>query len=67
MCHFLPVYHLGIAFLGRGEGQNISEGKNVFHFDVLKQNGQTIHLEKSLSDENKVLHSMGMCLTVQGV
>ena len=21
MCHFLPVYHLGIAFLGRGEGQ----------------------------------------------
>ena len=20
MCHFLPVYHLGIAFLGRGEG-----------------------------------------------
>ncbi len=20
MCHFLPVYYLGIAFLGRGEG-----------------------------------------------
>ena len=20
MCHFLPVFHLGIAFLGRGEG-----------------------------------------------
>ena len=26
MCHFLPVYHLGIAFLGRGEGQNITLG-----------------------------------------
>ena len=25
MCHFLPVYHLGIAFLGRVEGQNITE------------------------------------------
>ena len=25
MCHFLPVYHLGIAFLGRGEGQNITQ------------------------------------------
>ena len=24
MCHFLPVYHLGIAFLGRVEGQNIT-------------------------------------------
>ena len=24
MCHFLPVYHIGIAFLGRGEGQNIT-------------------------------------------
>ena len=22
MCHFLPVHHLGIAFLGRDEGQN---------------------------------------------
>ena len=26
MCHFLPVYHLGIAFLGRVEGQNITMG-----------------------------------------
>ena len=25
MCHFLPVYHLGIAFLGRGVGQNITK------------------------------------------
>ena len=24
MCHFLPVHHLGIAFLGRVEGQNIT-------------------------------------------
>ena len=24
MCHFLPVYHLGIIFLGRVEGQNIT-------------------------------------------
>ena len=24
MCHFLPVYHLGIAFWGRAEGQNIT-------------------------------------------
>ena len=24
MCHFLLVSHLGIAFLGRGEGQNIT-------------------------------------------
>ena len=24
MCHFLPVYHLGIAFLGWDEGQNIT-------------------------------------------
>ena len=24
MCHFLPVYHLGIAFLGRVKGQNIT-------------------------------------------
>ena len=24
MCHFLPVYHLGIAFLGRVEDQNIT-------------------------------------------
>ena len=29
MCHFLPVYHLGIAFLGRGEGQNITNVWNV--------------------------------------
>ena len=26
MCHFLPVHHLGIAFLGRVEGQNITQG-----------------------------------------
>ena len=26
MCHFLPLYHLGIAYLGRGEGQNITKG-----------------------------------------
>ena len=26
MCHLLPVYHLGIAFLGRVEGQNITLG-----------------------------------------
>ena len=25
MCHFLPVYHLGIAFLGWVEGQNITK------------------------------------------
>ena len=25
MCHFLPVHHLGIAFLGRVEGQNITK------------------------------------------
>ena len=25
MCHFLPVYHLGIAFLGWVEGQNITQ------------------------------------------
>ena len=24
MCHFLPVHHLGIAFLGQVEGQNIT-------------------------------------------
>ena len=24
MCHFFPVHHLGIAFLGRVEGQNIT-------------------------------------------
>ena len=24
MCHFLPVHHLGIVFLGRVEGQNIT-------------------------------------------
>ena len=24
MCHFLPVHHLGMAFLGRVEGQNIT-------------------------------------------
>ena len=24
MCHFLPVYYLGIVFLGRVEGQNIT-------------------------------------------
>ena len=29
------------------------EGQNVFHFDVLKQINQTIHREKSLSDENE--------------
>ena len=28
MCHFLPVYHLGIAFLGWGEGQNITDVSN---------------------------------------
>ena len=26
MCHFLPVHHLGMAFLGRVEGQNITVG-----------------------------------------
>ena len=29
MCHFLPVYHLGIAFLGRSEGQNITGWENL--------------------------------------
>ena len=24
MCHFLPVYYLGIVFLGRVEGKNIT-------------------------------------------
>ena len=36
MCHFLPVYHLGIAFLGRVEGQNITHfflrSKNLLNF-----------------------------------
>ena len=27
MCHFRPVHHLGIAFLGRVEGQNTTRGK----------------------------------------
>ena len=26
MCHFLPVHHLGIAFLGWFEGQNTTDG-----------------------------------------
>ena len=29
MCHFLPVHHLGIAFLGRVEGQNITREAGV--------------------------------------
>ena len=29
------------------------EGQNVFHFDILKQTSQTIHLEKLLSDESE--------------
>ena len=28
MCHFLPVYYLGIVFLGRVEGQNITIEQN---------------------------------------
>ena len=32
MCHFLPAYHLGIVFLGRVEGQNITTAlsKRIF-------------------------------------
>ena len=29
MCHFLPVYYLGIVFLGRVEGQNITYSLSV--------------------------------------
>ena len=29
MCHFLPVYYLGIVFLGRGEGQNITRALEI--------------------------------------
>ena len=29
MCHFLPVHHLGIAFLGRVEGQNITISRRM--------------------------------------
>ena len=29
MCHFLPVYYLGIVFLGRVEGQNITRDPTV--------------------------------------
>ena len=37
MCHFLPVYYLGIVFLGRVEGQNITmpfqrRGSCIFHW-----------------------------------
>ena len=28
MCHFLPVYYLGIAFLGRGEGSKYNNSKS---------------------------------------
>ena len=31
MCHFLPVYYLGIVFLGRVEGQNITLVKALLH------------------------------------
>ena len=31
MCHFLPVYHLGIVFLGRVEGQNITVGACILY------------------------------------
>ena len=30
MCHFLPVHHLGIAFLGRVEGQNTTDTNLTF-------------------------------------
>ena len=30
MCHFLPVYYLGIAFLGRGEGSKYNS-KSLYH------------------------------------
>ena len=29
------------------------EGQNVYHFDIVEQISQTIHLEKSLSDERE--------------
>ena len=32
MCHFLPVHHLEIGFLGRVEGQNITKGKEKKKF-----------------------------------
>ena len=32
MCHFLPVYYLGIAFLGRGEGSKY----NTSSFHILQ-------------------------------
>ena len=35
MCHFLPVHHLGIAFLGRVEGQNITRTS----INKIKENG----------------------------
>ena len=42
------------------------EEKNVFYFDILKQIGQTIHLENCFLMGTKDLHSMRMCLTVHG-
>ena len=38
MCHFLPVYHLGIAFLGRVEGQKYNIISLLLHgLDLTKR------------------------------
>ena len=44
MCHFLPVYYLGIVFLGRVEGQNITPGFCILHSvnTLGKRKNQTI-------------------------
>ena len=56
MYHFLPVYHLGIAFLGRVEGQNIT----IF---IIIGNGykdpssKQVHISCSANTLRKGMHS----------
>ena len=47
MCHFLPVHHLGIAFLGRIEGQNITSLFPFFYFYSVVRWNSKIHMLKS--------------------
>ena len=53
MCHFLPVYHLGIAFLGRVEGQNITQTE-VHCYVAVEKNECVVNLAK-FSKLSKVL------------
>ena len=75
MCHFLPVYYLGIVFLGPVEGQNITSWLYIWS-SLLSQNSREFYKSPCLgriyiyhwivwSNFNLLLNSQWITLRIQ--